>query len=331
MNRTLVALTLAVACSEADPGSPRPDPVEPPVVTSEVADTTAPSVSSTSPEDGAIGQWSSTVVTVSFSEPMDPASFEHALDAADLGEVELSWNAAGDELTVTPVDPLAYAAGPADGDVVAPSYTVVLGTGATDLAGNALDQGVSVTFATLRELSFVLDAVPELTRSLTPSELVYGVDDPLVIGDDEADSGVRAVITFDLAPLPQEAATITSATLATRQTPNETWGAPWADLGSLALDHVTYGDLDGELACNAAFNASQVALSTLPDFCVEDQVVIEADVTAEVEEDRAERAARLDRSQFLVYFPTATDLDGDTDRVVLSRELLELQVDALVP
>lgn len=299
-------------------------------------DTTAPTVVAVSPTDGSSGQRDDTQVSIQFSEPMDQASVEGTLDASDLGEVVLSWNAAGDTIYITPKNLLAYAEGNGTdpSTVAALSFTVTLGNAAKDKAGNAFGAGVQSTFTTLKSMAATFELDDEMTRSLTAEgDLIYDAGDPLGVGDLDNDEGMRAVFTFDLADLPAEAIEIAAATFATRQQLGDKSGLPYGNgndddgLGSAVLiDHVSYAALD-----NAAYNSSEAAHAQLGVFCVDEQVVIEADVTTAVESDRANRATRGDVSQYLLRFALHNDEDGDQDRVVISRDLSELQVEYLVP
>jgi len=263
---------------------------------------------------------------------MDQDSVEGTLDASSLGDLPLSWNQAGDPITITPNAPLEYAIGIGDdpSSVSAKQYVVNLGSAALDVAGNPLGPGVQITFKTYKEMSMTFDPVTAMTRSMTPSAVVFADDDPLVVGDDDNDQGIRAGITFDIAGLPEEALEISSATLATRQQTGDLSGAPFTDLGSsMSIDHVTYAALVTENTINAAFNSSQTSLGSADGFCVLDQVIIQFDVTDFVDDDLANRGLRNDLSQFLLSFATPTDVDGDVDRAVISRDLTELQVSYL--
>jgi len=327
-----LSLSLALAACGGDDGmsiddtDPGTDPG------GEEVDTTAPTVLSTSPTSGALGQPDDVTVSIVFSEPMDKESVEMTLDASSLGDVALSWNEAGDTITITPDAPLEYAIGIGDdpSTVNAKQYVVNLGSAALDLAGNPLGPGVQITFKTYKEMSITLEPFTAMTRSMTPAAVVFADDDPLVVGDDGANQGIRSGITFDIADLPDEAISISSATLATRQQTGDLSGAPFSDLGSsMSIDHVTYGALSTENAINAAFNSSQTSLGSADGFCVLGQVVIQFDVTDMVDDDLANRGLRNDLSQFLLSFATPTDLDGNVDRAVISRDLTELQVSYL--
>src|SRR5690606_13469877 len=145
----------------------------------------------------------------------------------------LEWNDDGDTLSIIPAEPLPYAVGYGDDpSVVAPeTFTVRIDPRAVDRAGNPLADGIAFSFTTLRELSIGIAPVHALTRALTPSELLFTLDEPIVVGDDEEDLAIRSTLTFDLATLPDEAQSVISATLATRRVTKGEAGTPFADLG----------------------------------------------------------------------------------------------------
>jgi hypothetical protein len=329
-------LIAAAACGGGTDDVGGDDPM-PDASVGDEPDETAPTILSVSPDDGAVGQPADVVVSITFSEPMDEASVEGTLDHSDLGAVTISWNAAGDTITLTPDAELAYAEGIGiDPDAVdANEYSVILGNAAADLAGNELGTGTQITFATLKRLATTFDLDQELTRSLTANEDLVGQgDDPLSIGDLDTDEGVRSLITFDMSELGPTVTDIEAATFATRQLINDAKDYPYGDLvaedpglgTAVLIDHVSYAEVN-----NAGFNASQTAHASLGDFCIEGQVVIELDVTGAVADDMANRAARADRSQYLLRFALDNDEDGAQDRAVISRTLTELQVTYLAP
>src|SRR5262245_15214730 len=102
MNRAALSLIVALVACNGEPDLTTPEQTPPPDPTI-VLDEVAPSVVSFSPADGAAGVAADAVVTVVFSEAMDPESVEAALDTSALGAVSLSWNAAQDTLTIDPM------------------------------------------------------------------------------------------------------------------------------------------------------------------------------------------------------------------------------------
>ena len=105
-------------------------------------DITAPTVSSTSPDNNATSVAVSTAVTGTFNEPIAPATLTaasfHLNDGVDNVTGTVSLNAAGTIATFTPSAPLADNT----------TYTATLATAITDVAGNALAADHVWTFTT---------------------------------------------------------------------------------------------------------------------------------------------------------------------------------------
>lgn len=119
------------------------------------ADTTPPTVVPVAPLDGAKAITADATITLQFSEPMNTSSVASALTvtgvlAADLG---LQWNDNATTLQITPKTPLLYATGGDSKSVSAKVYTVSIGQGARDLAGNALAAPFATSFSTLRRIA----------------------------------------------------------------------------------------------------------------------------------------------------------------------------------
>ena len=321
-------LLASIACASNGNDGPK----DPPPTSGEPngpVDDVAPEFVSSWPADGQAGIPEDAEIVLKFSEPMDPATFDQALDTTTLGPVEIYWNDALDEMTILPQAPLAYAEGSGDDPLAieALDYRVSIDTAAMDQAGNPLAAEVDIVFSTMRQMRTVVKADDALTRSISPSELLYQPNDPFVAGDDDSDGGIRTALTFDLSTVPAGALEIAEARIVTRQLTGDLGGNPYVDLGLLVLDHVTYAHLDDEAGINAAFNAEQQAMDTYDGFSWDGyQASVDLEVTDAVAADFADRAANLDRSQFLLYFDGYTDLDGMTDRAVFSRDALELQV-----
>ena len=111
-------------------------------------DTTPPTVTATNPVDGATNVDPSGVVTMTFSEAMDPATIDGTtIELRDSGNnlvaATVTYNATNQRATLTPTAALAYGTG----------YTALVRGGATDprvkdLAGNALANDVIWSFTT---------------------------------------------------------------------------------------------------------------------------------------------------------------------------------------
>ena len=104
--------------------------------------TTRPTVVMVTPASGATNVPISTSVSVTFSEPVAESSVNATSCELLLGAVQMSANISfdttGKVVTLTPASPLAYAS----------TYSVVLTTSVTDLAGNALASQFSSSFVT---------------------------------------------------------------------------------------------------------------------------------------------------------------------------------------
>jgi hypothetical protein len=179
-------------------------------------DCVRPTVVGTSPADGARGVRADARLVVTFSEPMNPTTTQAAFSSPDIPAPSFSWDATGAILTVTPGASLEYARG---GPAVMPRlYSFSISAAATDRAGNLLDRGVTVTFATLRRLDVAVIADGLESGSVSGDGSV-GIDQGFVFTNcNSAKYGpeTRAFLSFSLATLPA-AAEIESAELALRQ------------------------------------------------------------------------------------------------------------------
>jgi hypothetical protein len=297
-------------------------------------DTTAPEILAITPANGAAGVRADATVVIEFSEPMDQLSVQNSLDTSDLGGVTFAWSDGGATLTITPDDALDYAEGegnfPENIDPV--SYHVVLGTGATDEAGNPVDVGVETLFTTLKSMTTTFARDNALTGAGTPSGVTTDADDFIYIGDDDlggAANGYRGYITMDMSPLPDTTVAIVEATLAGYQLGES--GDPYGELGDgtgIIMEHgvFTLGDSNAD---NAAFNMEP--LSEVGVFADTGDTELGIDVTSQVADDLANRDDRSDRSQYRLRFETFTNLDATADYVVIGRDQLALDVVYLVP
>jgi hypothetical protein len=104
-------------------------------------DTTAPTVASVWPTDGATAVPTGVTISVVFSEPVDQATLGAAnvvLRGAGGAPVSVSVIPSGSAVTLVPASPLGWLT----------TYTVEVGTGVRDLAGNRLASPFTSTFTT---------------------------------------------------------------------------------------------------------------------------------------------------------------------------------------
>ncbi len=106
--------------------------------TAAAPDILAPTVTGTSPIDGATGVATTASVSVTFSEEMNTTSTEGAFSISPSVSGTFGWNSGSTVLTFTPSDNLADAT----------TYTVTVDTGAQDVAGNSLASTTSFNFTT---------------------------------------------------------------------------------------------------------------------------------------------------------------------------------------
>jgi hypothetical protein len=329
---TCLALTLSIGCSSDPESAPLPSGMDasdagPEGGTPPAPDTTAPTVLSITPADGATGVRADAIVVVKFSEPMDRLSVLDTLASSSLGAVTFDWSDGGATLTIKPVAPLAYAAGTGNdpATVEAKQYVVTLGTGAKDEAGNLVGAGAQTIFKTLKRLSSRLPRKNDLTGTATALSAVGDDDDFLQIGDTASNVAYRGFISLDLAGLPASAIEITSATLHGAQL-FEGPGA-YDKLGSgkgVLLDH-------GAFSSVGATAFALTPLSSAGEFAKESQTALTADVTAQVNDDLANRSARGNVSQYRLRFTVESNNDGTLDQVFIGRDELALDVEYLAP
>ena len=118
-------------------------------------DTTAPTIVSISPTNQATGVKSTAQIKITFSEVMNSSTATQAVQVGGFvaSDANTSWDTAGKVLSVTPKAGFAYATGSSPAGTPAAKYTVTVGTGATDLAGNHLASAFSSSFTTLRHIT----------------------------------------------------------------------------------------------------------------------------------------------------------------------------------
>lgn len=316
--RTLLCLASLCAFASAcgDDATPAGDPDGGAVV--------APLVSSTSPANGAVGVVEDAAIVITFSRPMDPASTVAAYSSDDLPaeKVVFSWNAAGDVLTITPIDPLVYATGGAD--VVARAYTVRIGAGATDTAGVPLAADAVVAFTTLRRIEEYLPRIDALTGLVSGAGV--GSADFFAAGDSTTDTAYCAFASFELGMIPGGADIVGAYFAAAEDT---YLGMPDDDLGGLYAQHVVFDALDTEAyeadLLVGAPNQIELQRRKSPPYARS------VEATEFVVDDLLNRSARSDRTQMRFRFEMATDSDGENDRVWFDPESVGLRVIWLQP
>jgi YVTN family beta-propeller protein len=165
-------------------------------------DTTPPTVTASTPANGATGVAANAVVTATFSEAMDASTiggsaFELRNAASQLVVASVSYNATTRVATVAPTAALAPSS----------AYTATVRGGTTDprvkdAAGNALAANVTWTFTT----AAVADTTPPTVTATSPIGGATGVA-----------TGIAPTVTFSEA---MDASTVTSATVELRNAAN---------------------------------------------------------------------------------------------------------------
>lgn len=289
----------------------------------------APSVVSVSPSNGARGVAANAVVTLTFSEPMNTSAVEAAYRSSDLpaGSLSFSWSNADSVLQITPTQPLIHATGTHPDTAVARSYAFEIGATALDRTGEALPR-FSSSFSTLREITQTLPALQD--RSLTGnwrSDDLYGENScqfdstTTCIGDSSNENSTyRGFVTFDLSDLPTPIETLSAAQLS--MTIDSIRNTPFAGLGSLVADHVTFDSISLD-AFGAVSIGSVIQLSSSASAGAQ----LSASVLSAVQTDLPTRG----HSQFRFRFSTTTDADdiGDLIEVLWTTE--QLTVTYLTP
>ncbi|HSD89524.1 MAG TPA: Ig-like domain-containing protein [Kofleriaceae bacterium] len=282
-------------------------------------DVTAPMVVSTMPAANATGIGAGSKIVVVFSEPMDPATIEAAYASSDLptASVSLNWNEDLTVLTITPSQELAYAEGIGTDPsaVTAKAYSLSIGSGAADLAGNRLAAPLELVFATKKRMSAVVSLDDSLTRVWLGGTLLSSSND-IWIGDNAVDNTYRSYITFDLAPLPTGIA-LESAQFSARQLAPV--GLPYGSLGAVKTHHVSFATLN---------NLASLQAMSLPGTYSEDGTAESKamDVTAQVADDLLNRTVRGNHTQYRLQIDTPTNNNATTDKAIFAKGTFEMNV-----
>ena len=269
-------------------------------------DVVPPSILSVSPAHGETGVRAMAEIVVTFSEPMDKVATQAAYQSADLsaGEVTMTWNSDGDELTIVPNDPLKLGEGFDPEAVDAISYAIRINTSARDLAGNALEEDYSFEFSTAR---LILEAHPVVTERSGCVTLGGEATHAFIcVGEDgnQASAHFKGFATFDISELPDGIIEL-AAEVQLHQV--YVYDAPYETLGDLMLHHVEYADMSVDYFQTAPLGEVGV-LSTSPELGER-----KLDVSAFVWDDYE---SRRDTSQYRLEFELANDFDDETDAVL---------------
>ncbi len=289
-------------------------------------DPTTLSIVSVEPADQATGVTANATIVIRFDTPMDQPSVEAAWQSADLppDQLAFAWDAAGTTLMVTPNAPLELAAGTGldPSVVVARAYAYSIATTAKGLDGRSLDQSRAVSFTTLRKLEVELEANALLTRTIRADGTVFASGaTSLVVGDSSANLQTKIFSTFALPTLPNTS-TVDLATFRTQQ--NGVTGVPYG-FGDLVALHTSHPTIDA-----SAFAATPLAI--IGALSVDATLGAKSiDVTVQLIDDLANRAARGDRTQYRLEFPTPNNANNAADEVQCSRANFHLAVAYVIP
>ena len=287
-------------------------------------DTTAPSISATSPLDGDVGVAEDSVIVVEFSEPMDEASVEGAWESSELPveAVRFAWNTEGTTLTVSPnaALPLAEGEGLDPSTVSANTIAFRIDETAADLAGNRLETAIDTSFATEKRMRVDLIRSVELTRSMRADGLVFGANPVrFVVGDSSGNLQVKTFLSFETPVFPA-GAVVESAVVSVNQ--NSIQNTPY-DFGQMEIFHVN-GSPIGEPIYTTALSRIGVFSATAT------TEIKSLDVVDAFRDDVANRGVRGDRTQYRLEFPTANDTDNAEDEARISRTSVAMEAIYLV-
>jgi Bacterial Ig-like domain len=296
----LSTTTLLTACPFTQMGA---KPLPPP-------DTTPSNIVSITPGNGAIGISKDVKITLKFSETMNKTSTELAYQSTDMPSVQFSWSENDTMLEIDPAGDLNYT-------LSGKEYSFSLGAAATDLAGNALTP-IASTFRTFKELNTTLKSDATRDGWVRSDNEFDSTATRLYIGDSTLvdNAQYKSYLSFDLSSLEATGLTtsdrLTSARLRLFQgdAPD---GSPYTNLAlngkKLIATHVSYGSSLG----GSDFNTSVLGEfgTTIDDADIEWKEYLNG--LSFVQNDWDNREARGKRSQYMLYFPKATDGDGSAD------------------
>lgn len=202
-------------------------------------DRTPPTVVSFNPAQGEKGVRADAVVRIRFSEPMQQGPSEQAVSG--IAAPTFSWNTDSTELTVRPRDGFSYAAGgPA---VAATPYTVLVGTGALDIAGNPLSAEVSAMFTTLRQVTTKINVPTGALGGYQTSGTAHGSNDLEYCG--KLSTSLIRILVHVNHGIPKGAEVLTAKYALPQVYLSD--ASAFSSMGALRLAHVRYtlGDYKG--------------------------------------------------------------------------------------
>jgi hypothetical protein len=251
-----------------------------------------PTVVSFDPEDGATAVGQADPIQITFSEAMDEASTEAAIQITGaVSQIAMSWNVSSTVLTITSNKSIDTGFDPET--VSALSVTITVGACAMSAAGNLLGEPVSATFSMMRGIR--VDIEEEVSGLFGHSTDGGSRFTFLCAGDSDTDAEIRGAVTYDLSVIPEN--TLGIATAHYTADVYRISGDPFAEFGALLIEHVTFD------TWAAAFDAPEVAGHSLWPL-LDDGVTVDVgdqlqeNVTLAVQSDWENRVARMYRSQY---------------------------------
>ena len=258
------------------------------------ADSVLPTVIATTPAPAAMAVSNNTTISLTFSEEMDQASVNAAIVVSPSASGIVTWDPTGTLRTLS-----------AKGLAANTQYTVTVGIGARDLAGNAIAAPMQRAFDVIKQGTLVLNPVAAsdgYIRSDGPT--VYPIYSTIHAGDFGSGVSLRSFLTFDLSPVPANTARITTAAIYVYQM--QLKGNPAGTLGGNAkLERVNFGETLDAADMNVA---RYMGLNDSVDFLIgaADGWKANSSIALGVWNDFQNRASRGNLTQFRLRYPTAS-------------------------
>ncbi len=275
-----------------------------------VTETTAPTIVSTVPAEGAVGVPEDAPLVINFSESMDRGTTEQEFRFLSNGsEGRLSWNPESTQLTFTPRT--AYNPG------LTVQWTADF---SEDYSGNYIYE-----YTTAREYQVMgegtgMELSVREVGSVTLGSLGGGSAElaDLMVGDDARNQALQSFLSFGLQELASEGWTAVGVRQAFLLLPRVGCDGDVGLLGStLLVEGVDRGEAFDAAELSSAAVGEAVSVSNVcagPDW-------LYIDVTAKVAADLAARAANGGLSHFRLRFPQGSNGDGQADRLVITSQL----------